>query len=79
MHVPRPEGSGGGVRFFIRDDIDFKVLPQPRFNTFESISIQLSMGNAQDIIFRTVYRPSNVFKANFIEDFCSFVEGAALS
>ena len=26
-HVPRPEGRGGGVRFFISDDIDFKVLP----------------------------------------------------
>ena len=42
--VPRPEGRGGGVGFFIRDDIDFKVLPQPCFNTFESISVHLSMG-----------------------------------
>ena len=37
------------------------------------------MGNAQDIVFHTVYRPHNVSKANFIEDFSSFVEGAALS
>ena len=79
-HVPRPEGRGGGVGFFIRDDIDFKVLPQPCFNTFESISVHLSTGNAQDIVFHTVYRPPpNVSKANFIEDFSSFVEGAALS
>ena len=26
-HVPRQQGRGGGVGFFIRDDIDFKVLP----------------------------------------------------
>ena len=37
------------------------------------------MGNAQDIILHTVYMPPNVSKANFIEDFSSFVEGAALS
>ena len=54
-HVPRPEGIGGGVGFFTRDDIDFKVLPQPCFNTFESISVRLSMGNAQDIIFHCVW------------------------
>ena len=36
-------------------------------------------GNAQDIIFHTVYRPPNVSKGNFIEDFSSSVEGAALS
>ena len=35
------------------------------------------MGNAQDIIFHTVYRHANVSKAIF-EDFSSFVEGAAL-
>ena len=56
-HVPRQQGRGGGVGFFIRDDIDFKVLPQPCFNTFESISVHLSTGNAQDIVFHTVYRP----------------------
>ena len=35
-HVPLSEGRGGGVRYFIRDDIDFMVLPQPCINTFES-------------------------------------------
>ena len=37
------------------------------------------MGNAQDIIFRTVYMRPHVSKAKFIEDFSSFVEGAVLS
>ena len=37
------------------------------------------MGNAQDIVFHTVYRPPNVSKASFIQDFSSFVKGAALS
>ena len=34
-HVPHSEERGGGVGFFICDDIDFKVLPQPCVNTFE--------------------------------------------
>ena len=72
-----PEGRGSGVGFFILDDIDFKVLPQPCFNTFESISVHLSMANAKDIVVHTVYRLPNVSKANFIEDFSSFVKGAA--
>ena len=42
---------GSGVGFLIHADIDFKVLPQPCINTFESYSIQLSMGNTQVIIF----------------------------
>ena len=79
MHVPCPEGRGGSVGFFICDNIGFKVLPKPCFSTFESISVHLSMGNAQDIVFHTVYRPPNVSKANLIEDFSSFVEGTALS
>ena len=62
-HVPCHEGRGGGVGFFICDDINFKVLPQPCFKTFESISVHLSTGNAQDIIFHTVYRSPNVSKA----------------
>ena len=56
-HVPHPEGRGGGVGLFILDDIDFKVLHQQCFNTFESISVHLSTGNAQDIVFHPVYRP----------------------
>ena len=78
-HVLCPEGRGGGAGFFICDDIDFKVLLQPCFKIFESISVHLPMGNAKDFIFHTVYRPSNISKANFIEDFSSSVDVAALS
>ena len=56
----------------------FKVIPQSCFKIFECICVHLSMGNGQDIIFYTVYRHPNVSKANFIEDFSSFVEGTAL-
>ena len=45
---------------------------------FDSISVHLSMGNTQNIIFHTVHRLPNVSKAKFIEEFSSFVEGAAL-
>ena len=43
------------------------------------ISVHLSMGKAQDIIFHTVYRPTNVSKANFMEDYSYLVESTALS
>ena len=76
-HFPWPDGRANGVGFCIHDDIDFKVLPQQCFKTFEKISVHLSMGNAQNIIFHTVCRPPNVSKANFNEDFSSFVEGVA--
>ena len=68
-----------GVGFFILDYTDFKVLPQSCLKTFERIYVHLSMGNSQDIIFHTVYRPPNVSKPNFIEGFSSFEKGAALS
>ena len=61
-HVPHSEGRGGGVEFFIRDDIDFKVLPQLCINTFESISVRLSIGNTQDIIFREDILNSDLIK-----------------
>ena len=51
----------------------------PNVNIFESISIQLSMGNTKDIIFYTLYRPPNVSKANFIGEFSIFVECSALT
>ena len=37
------------------------------------------MGNAQDIIFHTVYRILNVSKPKFFEDFSSSVVGAVSS
>ena len=64
-HVPHSEGRGGDIGFFIRDDIDFKVLPQPCFKTFESISVHLSIGNAKNSIFHTVYRPPKFFQSQF--------------
>ena len=70
--VPHSEGRGG-AGFFIPDDIGFKVLPQPCVNTFKSISVRLSVGNTQDIIFHTLYRPLNVSKADFIEEFSTTI------
>ena len=72
-HVPRPEGRGGGVGFFIHDDIDFKVLPQPCFNTFDSISVHLSTGNALDIVFNrdTVHLGRDTFSV--LQAVCAMV------
>ena len=75
-HVPLTERKDG-VRFFIHDNFYFKLLSQPHFKTFESISMHPSVAMPRTF-FHTMYRPPNVSKANFIENSSSFVEGAAL-
>ena len=66
----RCDGRGIGLGSFIRY-IDFMVLLQQCVNAFESIFVQLAMGNAQE---------TTCFQSQFSkEDFSCFVEGAASS
>ena len=46
---------------------------------FESTSIQISTEGAKDVIFHVHYRPPNLSKSQFLEEFGMFLEGAALS
>ena len=46
---------------------------------FESTSIQISTEGAKDVIFHVLYRPPNLSKSQFLENFGKFLEGAALS
>ena len=68
-HIPRYGKKGGGVGFFIRENLDFKLLSTLSFQTFENISIQINSEGAQGTIFHLLYRPPNLSKAQFLDDF----------
>jgi hypothetical protein len=54
----RPVGRGGGVGFFIADDIGFKILQQNSIfipNSFESLTIEARVG-VKTYVFSSVYR-----------------------
>ena len=71
-HVPRNVKKGGGVGFF-------EQVSKNSCQAFESISIQISTEGAKDVIFHVVYRPPNLSKLQFLDEFGMFLEGAALS
>ena len=74
-HVPRNIKKGGGVGFFIKEE----QVSKSNYQAFESISIQISTEGAKDVIFHVVYRPPNLSKSQFLDEFGMFLEGAALS
>ena len=78
-HVPRNVKKGGGVGFFIKEDLSFEQVSKNSYQAFESISIQISTEDAKDVIFHVVYRPPNLSKSQFLDEFGMFLEGAALS
>ena len=43
------------------------------------IRLLISTEGAKDVIFHVVYRPTNLSKAQFLDEFGMFLEGAALS
>ena len=77
-HVPRNVKKGGGVGFFIKEDLSFERVSKNSYQAFESISIQISTEGAKDVIFHVVYRPPNLSKSQFLDEFGMFLEGAAL-
>ena len=75
-HVPRKVKKGGGVGFFIKEDLSFEQVSKSNCQAFESTSIQIS---TKDVIFHVLYRPPNLSKSQFLDKFGMFLEGAALS
>ena len=78
-HVPRNVKKGGGVGFFIKEDLSFEQVSKNNYQAFESTSIQISTEGAKDVIFHVVYRPPNLLKSQFLDEFGMFLKGAALS
>ena len=79
IHVPQNIKKGGGVGFFIKEDLCFEQVSKNNCQTFESTCIQISTEGAKDVIFHVVYRPPNLSKSQFLDKFGMFLEGAALS
>ena len=67
--------KGGGVGFFIKEDLSFEQVSKNSYQAFEIISIE----GAKDVIFHVVYRPPNLSKSQFLDEFAIVLEGAALS
>jgi len=73
MHVPRPEGRGGGVAFIYRSSFEFRVLKYPLFSSFELIVGKL-VCKSSSFIFANIYRPPSVSVNVFLDEFSSFLE-----
>ena len=78
-HVPQNVKKGDGVGFFIKEDLSFEQVSKNNCQTLESTSIQISTEGAKDVIFHVVYRPPNLSKLQFLDEFGMFLEGAAFS
>ena len=57
----------------------FEQVSKNNYQDFESTSIQISTKGAKDVIFHVVYRPPNLSKSQFLDEFGMFLQGAALS
>ena len=59
--------------------MSFEQVSKNNCQAFESTSIQISTEGAKDVIFHVLYRPPNLSKSQFLDQFGMFLEGAALS
>ena len=73
-HVPQNVKKGGGVGFFIKEDLSFEQVSKNNYQAFESTSIQISTEGAKDVIFHVVYKPPNLSKSQFLDEFGIFVK-----
>jgi hypothetical protein len=80
IHTHRKVNRGGGVGFFIRDDLDFKKLDNfSKFipNTFECLTIEVQIGGKKNIV-STIYRsptpPAHTSASDHQKNFISFLE-----
>ena len=65
--------------FFIKEDLSFEQVSKNICQAFESTSIMISTKDAKDVVFHVLYRPPNLSKLQFLDEFGMFLEGAALS
>ena len=63
-HVLQNVKKGGGVGFFIKEDLSFEQVSKNNCQAFESTSIQISTEGAKDVIFHVLCRPPNLSSCN---------------
>ena len=73
MHVPRPEGRGGGVAFIYRSVFEFRKIDLNTIAGCEIIGAKLIMGSSS-CIFVNFYRPPSSSAASFCDNLLSFLE-----
>jgi hypothetical protein len=75
IHTHRPVGRGGGIGFYILEQLNFKILQQYSTfipNSFECLTIEVSFG-PKTFIFSSIYRsptpPTNSSPSDHIDTF----------
>ena len=72
-HRPRPHGFGGGVGFFVIENIKFKILDSPTYTTFENLVIDIGSSTSPFMI-ACVYRPPGSCSDEFLDQFLNLFE-----
>lgn len=68
QHKDRPNRSGGGVCFYIREDLSFKVREDLGIDECESLFIELDQKHGKNIIVGVIYRPPDSNLETFLNN-----------
>jgi hypothetical protein len=75
IHKHRPQGNGGGVGFYIKNNINFKVIESLSLMStkiFECITIEIPLSNKKisiSSIYRSPTPPHNMTQKTQLEEF----------
>ena len=72
-HTPGPHSFGGGVGFFVIENIKFKILDSPTSTTFENLVIDIGSSTSPFMI-ACVYRPPGSCSDEFLDQFLNLFE-----
>ena len=72
-HRLRSHGLGGGVGFFLNENIKFKILDSPTYTSFENIVIGIGSSTSPFTI-ACVYRPPGSCSDEFFDQFLNLFE-----
>ena len=72
-HRLRSHGFGGGVGFFLNENIKFKILDSPTYTSFENIVIGIGSSTSPFTI-ACVYRPPGSCSDEFFDQFLNLFE-----
>ena len=68
LRLLRPYGLGGGVGFFLNENIKFKTLDSPTYTSFENIVVAIGSSDSPFMV-ACVYRPPGSCSENFFDQF----------
>lgn len=62
VYKARKSGRGGGVAFYIREGLSFKIIEKLSIfeeNVFENLVVEITLPKQKSTIFSCIYRPNN--------------------